>query len=415
MQPALLHLTRSQERALSRVANSIICVHGISSFCYGLVFPYTGIYLSDTPSVGTRGVALYYGGSGVANLAVALVLAAGLIRPPRIALAVTGNLLSCIGYLVLSMVSDTPMVFAAAVANGAGQGCFLAAIIPIVNSLVAERDRRRVFARRYQVLNATLAAGSLVAGLAVTALSRDAILYLIVVNAIGYVPIAATLIRYRGAVRVGEQARAGAADGDVATGEAGSGMPVALLLKAALAVTAFQLGVYLFGYSQFEATMPLVVDKLMHVGLTWVPVLIAVNVAVIVLAQSPVTRLLGGRSEIFGLRTAIALWSGGYLLAGLTALTPTPVRLAGLIAYAVLFALGECAYSCSYHPWLISRVPEQELTRANALANSMMGIGMFAGPTIGVALIGLGNVALVWLSLAVLSAAVGLTTVRVRR
>ena len=69
-------------------------------------------------------------------------------------------------------------------------------------------------------------------------------------------------------------------------------------------------------------------------------------------------------------------WSG-YLVVGMLAYAPPPVRLAGLLLYGVLFALGECAYSCSYHPWLISKVPDAELMRANALSNSMMGIGLF--------------------------------------
>ena len=39
-------------------ANRIIALHGVSSFCYGLVFPFTGIFLSDRPGIGTHGVAL---------------------------------------------------------------------------------------------------------------------------------------------------------------------------------------------------------------------------------------------------------------------------------------------------------------------------------------------------------------------
>ena len=82
-------------------ANRIIALHGVSSFCYGLVFPFTGIFLSDRPGIGTHGVALYYAVAGVANLAVALVLATGVVRPPRVALGVIGNLLSFGGYLLL--------------------------------------------------------------------------------------------------------------------------------------------------------------------------------------------------------------------------------------------------------------------------------------------------------------------------
>jgi hypothetical protein len=385
----------------------IIALHGLSSFCYGLVFPFTGIFLADRPGIGTHGVALYYGVAGVANLAVALVLATGLVRPPRVALGLTGNLLSFAGYLLLPAVGSLSAVGLAAAANGAGQGCFLAAIIPIVNSLVPEADRRRIFARRYQVLNATLALGSLVAGAAITTSSRAVIPWLFVANAIGYLPVAWALLRARTEAGAGEQLQTAQPHG--------TAFPVALLLKASLAVSLFQFGVYLFGYSQFEATAPLVTDKLMHVGLGWISVVIAVNVAVIVIAQSRVTRLLERHAEVVGLRVAITLWVAGYLVVGALAFAPPPVPLAGLLLYGVLFALGECAYSCSYHPWLISKVPEAELMRANALSNSMMGIGLFFGPSIGVGLVGTGNASGVWLTLCTLCALVGVTTIRRRR
>ena len=106
-----------------RGANRIIALHGVSSFCYGLVFPFTGIFLADRPGIGTHGVALYYAVAGVANLAIALVLATGVVRPPRVALGVIGNLLSFAGYLLLPSVGS-PSVGLAAAANGAGQGCF---------------------------------------------------------------------------------------------------------------------------------------------------------------------------------------------------------------------------------------------------------------------------------------------------
>ena len=386
-----------------RAVHQIIALHGVSSFCYGLVFPFTGIFLADRPGIGTHGVALYYALAGVANLAIALVLATGLVRPPRVSLGVTGNLLSFIGYLLLPSVGSLSAVGLAATAIGAGQGCFLAAVIPIVNSLVPGADRRRVFARRYQVLNATLALGSLVAGAVITASSRDVIPWLFVMNAIGYLPIAWALLRARTAARAGEQAQA-------AERPRGTAFPVALLLKASLAVSLFQFGVYLFGYSQFEATAPLIADKLMHTGLGWISVLIAVNVAVIVSAQRWVTRFLEPRAEVVGLRVAITLWVAGYLAVGMLAFAPPSVQLAGLLLYGVLFAFGECAYSCSYHPWLISKVPDTELMRANALSNSMMGIGLFFGPSIGVGLVGTGNASVVWLTLGTLCGLVGITT-----
>jgi MFS family permease len=378
---------------LLRPVNRLIVLHGLSSFCLGLVFPYTAIHLSDLPAVGTPGVALFYACTGGANLVVALLLSAGVIRLPRVPLGVLGTLLWFAGYLTLFGASSYVAVLLAGLAIGTGQGCFLAAIVPIVNSLVTADERRSVFARRYAVLNATLAAGSLVAGLLLLVLPRAVIPYLFLANAIGILPLALAILTARRHLPATPESAE-------ASGKTESAMPALQLWKIALPAALFQLAVYLFGLSQFEATAPLVSEKLMSMGLSTVSLLLVVNVAVIVFTQKRITGWLENKPETWGLQVAIGLWVIGYAAAGLLAFGPFGVRLTGLLIYAVLFALGECAYSCSFHPWLISLVPDRELTRANALANSMMGIGSFAGPSIGVGLAVTGNASVVWFGLA---------------
>jgi hypothetical protein len=80
-------------------------------------------------------------------------------------------------------------------------------VILIVNSLVPEADRINVFAHRNQVLNATPAAGSLAAGVAIIAPWGDGIPWLLVVNAIGYVPTAWALLNARTDAPADEQAQ----------------------------------------------------------------------------------------------------------------------------------------------------------------------------------------------------------------
>lgn len=388
----------------------LLALHGVASFGYGMVLPYTSIFLADRPGVGTGGLALYYAASGVANMAVALVLALGWVRPPRVALGVAGNALSAAGYLLLPAVSSLPAAALAAVAVGAGQGCFLAAVIPIVSSLVPESETRRIFALRYQVLNATFALGSLAAGALTALLSRAVIPYFFIVCAVAYLPVAAALLLTRGASEAGQAARRAER---AAAGDDGRPMPLVMLLRATIGVVLFEVVVALFAFAQFESTAPLVAHRLMDIGLAWIPALIAVNVTVVVLAQPTMTRLLGRRADVVGLRVAVGLWVAGYAAVGMTALVP-PLGLAGLLAYAVLFGLGECAYSCSFYPWMIATVPDSELTRITALTNGMMGIGLFAGPPIGIALASSGSAALVWFSLAALCAIAMLATVRGR-
>ncbi|MET9699658.1 MFS transporter [Streptomyces sp. NPDC006529] len=400
-----------------RSVNRILVLHGLSSFCYGMVFPFIGIHLAARPDIGTAGVAVYYGASGLANLAVSLLLTAAVVRIPRHALALLGLLLwaGCFG--VLTGAGTLPEAGAAALLGGAGQGAFMAAIIPIVNSLVPPEQRRGVFARRYQILNATLAGGSLVAGLFLAVFSREAITWLLLVNAAGYLPVALVLVLARKVPGIPEAetapgAAAPAQDAGPDAGPAAPAFGTGMLIRATLTAALFQFGAYLFGFSQFEATVPLVADRLMGTGIGWISVMLTVNVVVIVACQRPLGKLLERHSEERGLRVAVAFWVAGFLTAFATAFGPGPVQLAGLLAYAALFGLGECAYSCSFHPWLISKVPDRELTRASALCNSMMGIGMFFGPSAGIALIGFGDPVWVWLPLAALCGLVALTTLR---
>ncbi|MFE9399498.1 MFS transporter [Streptomyces flavidovirens] len=408
-----------------RSVNRILVLHGLSSFCYGMVFPFIGIHLAAQPGIGTTGVAVYYGVSGIANLAVSLLLASAAVRIPRHALGITGLLLWLGCFLLLTRGDTLVAAGAAAVLGGAGQGCFMAAIIPIVNSLVPPGERRQVFARRYQILNATLAAGSLVAGLFLTVFSREAITWLLIANAVGYLPVAFALGLARRVPEVAEATEGAESAESVQSAEDGkagdAAAPAApaapalgtvLLVRAALGAALFQFGAYLIGYSQFEATAPLVADQLMDTGIGWISVMLTLNVVVIVVCQRPITKLLEKRPEEHGLRIAVALWATGLVLAGVTAFGPGPLQLTGLLLYAVFFALGECAYSCSFHPWLISKVPDGELTRASALCNSMMGVGMLFGPSIGIALITTDHAAWVWLPLAALCGLVALTTLR---
>ncbi|MFI1568170.1 MFS transporter [Streptomyces sp. NPDC020490] len=394
-----------------RPVDGLIGSHGLSSFCLGLAMPYTSVYLAGQPGVGTAGVALFYGFSGGANLAVALLLSTGALKVGRIPLGIAGTLLWLAGYLTVPGVGSLPAVMAAGMAVGAGQGGFMAAIVPLVNALITAEERRRVFARRYAVLNATLAGGSLLAGLLTLVLPRSVIPYFFMANAVGILPLTAALWRVR---RHMPGSSAGTEDD-----EDGPPLPVLRLWRAMAPVAVFQLTAALFVFSQFDATAPLVSTRLMGMPLFLVSLMIFVNVVVIVVCQRPVTRRLENRPESTGLRVAVGLWVASYVVAGLFALAPYGPRLAGLLLYAVLFGLGECAYSCSFHPWLISMVSERELTRAAAMANSMMGAGKFAGPSIGVALAASGSATVVWLGLAagctVLGSMSGLLTGRQMR
>lgn len=379
-----------------RRAYLIIILNCLAFFGTGLVFPFTAIYLVDLPGGGPVVAALYFAGAGAANLTVAVLLATMPKMLSDYALATLGTSLSVVGYLALSMAGNGQVVLTAALATGSGQGCLLAAIIPIISGLVPAEYRRQIFARRYQYQNVTLALGALAAGGIASLGGRSMLSLLFIGQAVAYLPLVAILAFH--AVTERRAARPLTSQGGRPRVARGASLrPLAGMMGAA---ALFQLGASLFGFSQFEATTPLVADRLMSTGLLVISAMLAINVAMICLAQGRTTRWLSNREETYGLRMAMVFWIAGFLVAAATSLAPRPAQLVGLFAFASLFAVGECAYSCSFHPWLIKLAPENDLTRAVALVNSMMGLGIFLGPSLGIALVGWGHAPIVWMALA---------------
>ncbi|MFB7933641.1 MFS transporter [Streptomyces sp. NPDC056039] len=382
-------------------ADVLILVNGVSAFGSGLVYPYTALYLSDLPAMGTAGVSVFYGAAAAANLATSGVLATGRLAPRPALLGLAGTLMLAVGFAGAAVAGSLAFLCAAVLFIGCGQGCLLVAMVPVLNSLTPQEERRSVFARRYRAINVGLGLGAVVAGLTTGILTTSAVPWLFVCNAASYLPLAYVFHRVRARER-DDAART--ADAERPTGPEDTRRDTVgrwkwLGVAGTLAVL-FQLGAYLFGHSQFEATAPLVAVRLMGIGLGTVSGLLLVNTLVVALGQTWVTRVLSSRDEAYGLRAAVVLWAAAYGLAAVSAFGPLPVRYAGLLLFAVVFALGECAYSCSFHPWLIDSVGPKDVTRVSALAAGAMGVGTAAGPSVGVALTLTGEATAVWLSLA---------------
>lgn len=380
---------------MKRAVTALIALNGLSAFGSGLAYPYTALHLNA--ALGVAGVSAFYGVAAGANLSAAALLASGRLRPRPTLLGLAGTLLLAAGWFGTAAAGSLPAVAAGAVLVGAGQGCLLVAMVPVLHALTGIDERRAVFARRYRALNLGLGLGAAAAGLATGLLALGAVPWLLAANAATYLPL--TWAFWRVHRRIAPRAAA-AAESDAGKSDPDRSRGWGWLRGAALAAIVFQAGAYLLAHSQFEATAPLVAAELMGVALGAVSVMLLVNTAVVVFTQSFVTRALSGRGEAFGLRVAVALWAGSYAVAAFAAFGDSIVRYGGLLVFAVVFALGECAYACSYHPWLIASVSERDLTRASALAGGAMGVGTAAGPSVGVALALTGSAEVVWWGLA---------------
>ncbi|GAA1703789.1 MFS transporter [Streptomyces yatensis] len=433
----------------------------LSSLGNGLCFPFTSIYISRLLGLGGRAAGGYFIAMAAASLAAALAGGPLADRGSPHRVGALGAAALAAGYALLAPAGSVPLVLASGVCVGVGFGLFYASIVGIVDTAVPESGRRSAFAIRHIVNNAGIGLGSVAAGLALHGAHTPAgtLRWLYLANGLAALPLIAVILGVRPRVAP-EPATGGPADhaaephidaspspplpetgaspqtpgsrgeapgsgkgrrGDPTPPEpSGSGPTYRSLLRArpmALLILAQALFA-IVGFTQIEATVPLLLHDRMAVTLGWVSVVVAANSFALIalqpllrgrLEQLPETVVLAGGPVLW----AVAFGCGlGAALAGEAA--PAAVRYGLLLAFAVVFAAGELMYSSAFYPLLLRWSGEEAVGRASALASLAWNLGTASGPPIGLFIVAHASATGSWLALALGAAAAFAVTAALR-
>ncbi|WFB09306.1 MFS transporter [Streptomyces sp. LX-29] len=363
----------------------------LSSLGNGLCFPFTSIYISELLGLGSGGAGGYFIAMAAASFAAALVGGplADRAGPHRVAAAGGGAL--GVGYALLAPADAIWLVLVSGGCVGVGFGLFYASVVGVVDAAVPESRRRTAFTIRHIVNNAGIGVGSVVAGLALQGADTPAgvLRWLYLANAAAALPLVAVVWALRPR-RTGRDTGAGAgADEGAAERPAAAGPTYRTLLRArpmALLVLAQALFA-IVGFTQIEATVPLLLHDRMAVTLGWVSVVIAANSFALVALQPLGRRWFERLPETVSLAAGPVLWAlafGCGWLAVLLGDTGGPAARYGLLlAFAVLFAAGELTYSSAFYPLLLRWAGESATGRAGALASLAWNLGTATGPPLG--------------------------------
>ncbi|MBU3871442.1 MFS transporter, partial [Streptomyces sp. 4503] len=326
------------------------------------------------------------------------------------------------GYALLAPADSVPLVLASGVCVGVGFGLFYASIVGVVDTAVPESGRRAAFAIRHIVNNAGIGLGSVAAGLALHGADTPAgtLRWLYLANGLAALPLIAVILGVR--PRAGAEAKEAkeavepveSVESVERSGDAqpsGPGPTYRSLLRArpmALLILAQALFA-IVGFTQIEATVPLLLHDRMAVTLGWVSVVVAANSFALIALQPllrgrlerlPETVVLAGGPVLW----AVAFGCGlGAALAGEAA--PAAVRYGLLLAFAVLFAAGELMYSSAFYPLLLRWSGEEAVGRASALASLAWNLGTASGPPLGLFIVAHASATGSWLALALGAAA----------
>jgi MFS family permease len=338
----------------------------------GIVIPFIVIYLHDVRHIGL----------GTSGAVVAVLLGIGVVGSP-----LAGRIVDRIGARTTLMASlallaaaygGFPFVRHAwqaiglAVVAGAGNAGFAPGHSSLLAALTSGEQRTTAYALTRVTDNLGFGIGGLVGGLIATTQVPQSYDLLFAVDAGTFVAFMGLLLFVPQPPRASAAAQMGGGYRQVARDRAFLWL---LALTAVLVAAA---------YAQIATMLPPYVKEHAAVSESGIGAIFFVNTLVLVVAQLPFAKALGGRSRLRALAGAGALFSVtcfGVLAAG-TWFNGTRAVVALCVVIAV-FSVAECLHGAVNNPLVADLAPPNLIGRYMALRTSAWQVGFLAGPTLG--------------------------------
>jgi MFS family permease len=378
---------------LSRPARLLIAGSSVAALGTGLILPLTLIYLHQVRGIGLPLVGLLLTMSAVVGL-IAVPLAGLLLDrfSTQVVLAiVTAG--QAIGEGSLAWSHSPLTAIPPLLLIGACSG----STFPASNTMMAVINpdparQQRAFAVNFTGINAGVGIGGAIGAAVADVHHPGSFQALFLGNGIICLAVAILYSRLH-ATRPVRDARREPEPGPVAGYREVLGNPglrVAMLAMLVLALT---------GYAALDAGLPAYATVVARVPVRVVALSLTVNTAVIVGAQMFMLRLVRLMRRSHAMAAIGLIWAVAWTLFGLSALPSAPgLRIAGVLAFAGLFALGETFMAPTMSPLVNSLASERVRGRANALSSSAYSIAFVISPAICTSLIAAGLAAL-WIAM----------------
>ena len=336
------------------------------------MIPFLVIYLHEV-----RGMGL-----GTSGLVVAVLLGIGVVGSPLAGRVVdrvggrstlmTSLALLAAGYGGFPFVRHPWHAFAFAAIAGAGNAGFAPSHSSLLAALTSREQRTAAYALTRVTDNLGFGIGGLIGGLIATTRVPESYDLLFAVDAGTFVAFMGLLLFVPAPPRIPAAARMGGGYREVSRDRRFLWL---LGLTAVLVAAA---------YAQVSTMLPPFVKEHAGVSEAGIGAIFFVNTLVLVLAQLPFAKALGGHNRLRALAAAAVVFSGtcfGVLAAGIWFDGSAAVVV--LCAVIVAFSLAECVHGAVNNPLIADLAPAHLMGRYMALRTSAWQVGFLAGPAIG--------------------------------
>ncbi|HEY0417447.1 MAG TPA: MFS transporter [Gaiellaceae bacterium] len=343
-----------------------------NSFGNGVVLPFLVIYLHDVRHFGLGVAGLVVATSSAAQLTAGVVAGPLVDRFGARPVLGGGLVMQAVGFGLFSLVHAPWHAFVLIAIEGAGSAGFWPSQSTLISRLTPPERRHAAFAQQRVTMNLGIGLGGLVGGVLVHGHDPRSFTVLFLVDAATFLVYVAVLLAIH--------------DPGVAPEER-SEQPAsyAAVLRDRLFVGLWTLN-FLFvaaGYSLINLIPPFAHDYA-GVSLGQVGVIFAVNTALIVVLQLPISRAIEGRRRMRALALMPALWVVAWLLVdgGVRAFDATAAFVVVALA-AGLFGIGECFHGPAHQALVADIAPGHLRGRYFAVHSLSWGLAGTVGPAAG--------------------------------
>lgn len=363
----------------------------------GMTLPFLFVYLTEVRHLGPGTVGLIVAWMGLLALALGGPFGALIDRRGVRRVMLPLYLVDAVGVTSFGWATTETTAFLAATLSGIGGATLWAAQNTLLSSVTHPQERQRVFGLSFALLNLGIGIGGFVAGFIADVHDAGSFRSLYVVNGIAALVPALILLSLPGiGARIVVEARA--------PGVRAAGYRDVFDDAAFRRFMLFGLLITVCGYAQFEVGFTGFSSLVAGVSTRVIAWALAANTLMIVVVQLLVIQRMEGRSRSRGLSAVGAVVATAWAVLGLGALgrhVEHWIPVAGVVVFAVVFALGETVMS-PVMPAITNALATDELRgRYNAMGSLIFGVTAVAGPLTAAPLIGYG-LGGVWIALIVL-------------
>lgn len=353
----------------------------LSAFGLGFTVPYLYVYVAQVRDLGSGTAGLVLAVFATAALTVLPFTGRVMDRRGPIPVLVGAAVFAAAGALALGFASSVPLAVASAALLGAATAVIQPALATLVVWCSTPSTRTRAYATQFFLQNLGLGIGGLVGGQIVDESRPGTFTLLFAIEAAMFLVLGAIAAT----VRLTRPVREDGLDGAGAVARGGTGLRALLSHRAMVRLLVLAFVVFFACYGQFESGLTAYGTDAAGIDPSSLGIALAVNTAVIVVAQFLVLRLVERRRRTRVIALVGLVWAAAWLVAGYAGLAHAgqAVATVAFVSTYGLFGLGEALLSPTVAPLVSDLAPSSMVGQYNSAFALVKQLALAVGPAVG--------------------------------